>query len=122
MWGPETPRAWTPRPAVPVTRGAAVWSMTGTASATTPGSRPTRPWPRSLDGDYYQSQWDKTGVVEADCFICHLPNYDFNERTRQLKMLNYKWAAVAASGIGQVQGFVRDGQQPQGDLQSAAVQ
>jgi formate dehydrogenase gamma subunit len=67
---------------------------------------------QSLDGDYYQSKWDKTGVVEADCFICHLPNYDFNERTRQLKMLNYKWAATAASGIGQVQGFVRDGQAP----------
>ncbi len=67
---------------------------------------------QTFDGDYYQSQWDKTGVVEADCFICHLPNYDFNERTRQLKMLNYKWASVAASGIGQVQGFVRDGQAP----------
>ena len=65
-----------------------------------------------LDGDYYQSQWDKTGVVEADCFVCHLPDYNFPERTRQLKMLNYKWASTAASGIGQVKGFVRDGQKP----------
>jgi formate dehydrogenase gamma subunit len=67
---------------------------------------------QSLDGDYFQSRWDKTGVVEADCFICHLPGYDFKERTRQLKMLNYKWASTAASGLGQVAGFVREDQQP----------
>lgn len=67
---------------------------------------------QSLDGDYYKSQWDKTGVVEADCFVCHLPGYNFKERTRQLRMLNYKWASTAASGIGQVEGFVREGQQP----------
>jgi formate dehydrogenase gamma subunit len=67
---------------------------------------------QSLDGDYFKSQWDKTGVVEADCFICHLPGYDFKGRTKQLKMLNYKWASTAASGIGQVEGFVKEGQQP----------
>ncbi|MEJ2093157.1 MAG: formate dehydrogenase subunit gamma [Syntrophobacterales bacterium] len=67
---------------------------------------------QTLNGDYYKSQWDKTGVVEADCFVCHLPNYNFPERTRQLKMLNYKWASVSAAGIGQVQGFVRAGQKP----------
>ncbi len=67
---------------------------------------------QSLDGDYHKSQWDKTGVVEADCFVCHLPEYNFPERTKQLKMLNYKWASTAAAGIGQVQGLVREGQQP----------
>lgn len=67
---------------------------------------------QSLDGDYFKSQWDKTGVVEADCFICHLPGYNFKERTKQLKMLNYRWAGTAASGIGQVTGFVKEGQQP----------
>ncbi|MEW6388201.1 MAG: formate dehydrogenase subunit gamma [Thermodesulfobacteriota bacterium] len=67
---------------------------------------------QSLDGDYYKSRWDKTGVVEADCFICHLPGYDFKGRTKQLKMLNYKWASTAASGLGQVDGFVKEGQQP----------
>ncbi len=67
---------------------------------------------QSLDGDYYQSKWDQTGVVEADCLICHLPGYNFKERARQLKMFNFKWATVAGSGIGEVKGFVRDGQQP----------
>ena len=67
---------------------------------------------QSLDGDYYQSKWDKTGVVEADCFICHLPGYNFKERAKQLKQFNYKWATVAGSGLGQVTGTVREGQQP----------
>ncbi|WP_243367115.1 cytochrome b/b6 domain-containing protein [Fundidesulfovibrio soli] len=66
----------------------------------------------SLDGDYFKSQWDKTGVVEADCFICHLPNYNSKERNKQLKKLNFRWAATAASGIGQVEGFVDEGKQP----------
>ena len=67
---------------------------------------------QSLDGDYYQSKWDKTGVVEADCLICHLPGYNFKERNLQLQSLNFKWATVAASGIGLVSGLVKDGQQP----------
>ena len=66
-----------------------------------------------LDGDYYGSKWDKTGVVEADCLVCHLPGYNFSERNRQLKMLNFRWATLAASGIGQVTGFIREGQTPQ---------
>lgn len=67
---------------------------------------------QSLDGDYYQSHWDKSGVVEADCFICHLPNYNFGLRNVHLKMWNFKWASTAASGIAQVTGFVKEGQTP----------
>ena len=67
---------------------------------------------QTLDGDYYQSKWDKTGVIEADCFICHLPGYNFKERNIQLQSLNFKWATVAASGIGLVSGAVKADQQP----------
>jgi len=67
---------------------------------------------KSLDGDYYKSHWDKSGVVEADCFICHLPKYDFGLRNKHLKLWNFKWASTAASGIGQVSGFVKEGQTP----------
>jgi formate dehydrogenase gamma subunit len=66
----------------------------------------------SLDGDYYQSDWDKSGVVEADCFICHYPDYNFEERIDQLRAHNYQWAVVAASGIGLVEGSVDDGDVP----------
>lgn len=67
---------------------------------------------QSLDGDYYQSHWDKSGVVEADCFVCHLQRYNFEERIGQLEKGNYQWAVVAATGIGVVTGSVRAGEEP----------
>lgn len=66
----------------------------------------------SLDGDYYESKWDKSGVVEADCMICHLEGYDFNARVDQLKDGNYRWAVVAGSRFGIVDGAVRRGGEP----------
>ncbi len=63
----------------------------------------------SLDGDYYQSNWDKSGVVEADCFICHFKGYNFDVRVSQLEKGNYQWASVAATGIGIVNGSVKYG-------------
>lgn len=67
----------------------------------------------SLNGDYYKSQWDKTGVIEVDCFICHFQNYDYLKRREQIRTLNFKWATVAGSGIGEVIGFVGNGDQPE---------
>lgn len=64
------------------------------------------------DGDYHESAWDKTGVMEADCFICHLDSYEYSIRAQQIKKLNFKFAATAAAGFGYVWGSVRDGQQP----------
>jgi len=63
-----------------------------------------------LDGDYYQARWSETGVVEADCLLCHLPEYDYAERTRQLEALNFKWAATAGSGLARVTGSVQSGE------------
>jgi formate dehydrogenase gamma subunit len=66
----------------------------------------------TLDGDYYQSAWDKSGVVEADCFLCHLRGYNFEERIAQLEKGNYQWAIVAATGLGIVEGAVKNGETP----------
>jgi formate dehydrogenase gamma subunit len=66
----------------------------------------------SLDGDYYESRWVESGVVEADCLLCHLKGYDFNARTAQLEAGNYRWAAVAGSRLGVVAGSVRRGRSP----------
>ncbi len=66
----------------------------------------------SLDGDYFQSKWDKTGVIEADCLICHLPRYLFKERIKSFEKLNFQWAIVAGSGVGLVKGAVKDGENP----------
>jgi hypothetical protein len=27
----------------------------------------------NLDGDYYKARWSETGVIEADCLLCHMP-------------------------------------------------
>jgi formate dehydrogenase gamma subunit len=67
---------------------------------------------QTLDGDYFQSEWDKSGVVEADCLICHLKGYYFDQRVDQLTSGNYKWAVVAGSRLGIVQGSVAAGDTP----------
>jgi Cytochrome c554 and c-prime len=66
----------------------------------------------SFDGDYYQSKWDKSGVIEVDCFFCHSNRYNLSTRISQIKDLNFKWAGIAAAGIGQIYGKVTDNQVP----------
>jgi len=63
-----------------------------------------------FDGDYYKARWTESGVVEADCLLCHLPGYKFPERDRQLKALNFRWAATAGSGLATVSGSVEKGE------------
>ncbi len=64
------------------------------------------------DGDYFRSFWTRSGVLEADCLICHLPGYRFKERAEQIKRWNFKWAATAGGGLGKVLGSVKEGQSP----------
>lgn len=61
-----------------------------------------------FDGDYYQARWSETGVLEADCMMCHQPGYDFTERKKQLGKLNFRWAPTAASTWALVSGSVQD--------------
>ena len=65
-----------------------------------------------FDGDYYKARWDKTGVIEADCLVCHLPGYHYEERNKQIKLLNFRWAATAGAGLGQIVGAVKEGSSP----------
>ncbi len=64
------------------------------------------------DGDYHDSAWKTTGVVEADCFICHLEGYEYSLRAQQLKKLNFEYAATAGANLGFVWGSNADGQSP----------
>ncbi|MCE5263726.1 MAG: cytochrome c3 family protein [Deltaproteobacteria bacterium] len=66
-----------------------------------------------LDGDFSSSatpdglsHFRESGVVEADCLICHLPGYRMEARNGQLAARNYRWAATAGAGIGGVRGAV----------------
>jgi len=77
--------------------------MADPASGLSPGGD------NGFDGDYYQARWSETGVLEADCLLCHLPEYGFAERKKQIKALNFRWAATAAAGLAAVTGSVADG-------------
>ena len=61
------------------------------------------------DGDYFQARWSETGVLEADCMICHMPGYNNEERLKQLKGLNFRWAPTAGAGFAQVKGSIDGG-------------
>jgi hypothetical protein len=65
-----------------------------------------------LDGDYYKALWSKTGVIEADCLLCHTPNYRYAQRNAQLASLNFRWAATEGAGFGTIAGEVKNGQTP----------
>jgi len=62
----------------------------------------------NFDGDYYKAHWNRSGVAEADCELCHLPEYDFKERNEHLLNWNFRWMATAGSGLAKVEGSVKD--------------
>jgi len=64
------------------------------------------------NGDYMDQAWMKTGVLEADCFICHLEEYDYSIRVQELKKYNFKFTATAAANLAFIFGSVREGQEP----------
>ena len=72
--------------------------MRDPAAGLTPGGD------NNFDGDYYKARWSETGVLEADCLLCHLPEYSFAARNKQLDALNFRWAPTAGAGLAQVTG------------------
>ncbi len=61
-----------------------------------------------FDGDYFQSHWNRSGVGEGDCMLCHLPEYNFKERNYHLSKWNFRLMATAGSGLAFVDGSVKD--------------
>lgn len=74
----------------------------------------------SFDGDYFAAEWVKSGVVEADCLICHQPKYDFAGRWQQLSQGNFRWAASVGARLATVEGSVLAGQTPKLRYQGVA--
>jgi hypothetical protein len=81
--------------------------MRDPASGLTPGGD------NGLDGDYFKARWSETGVIEADCLLCHQPAYNYKLRNDQLAALNFRWAATAGAGFGVATGSVGAGEKPQ---------
>jgi formate dehydrogenase gamma subunit len=63
-----------------------------------------------FDGDYHRAHWSRSGVLEADCLLCHAPGYDYAERSAQIADWNFRWAATAGAGWAEVTGAVKDGE------------
>jgi len=61
-----------------------------------------------LDGDYFKAHWAKSGVVEADCLLCHMPGYDYGQRKKQLATWNFRWSATAGAKFATVKGSVQN--------------
>jgi hypothetical protein len=79
---------------------------------TDPASGLTAGGDNGLDGDYYKARWSDTGVIEADCLLCHMPEYDYGARNAQLANLNFRWAATEGARLGTVVGRVAAGEKP----------
>ncbi|MFZ5864557.1 MAG: hypothetical protein ACOYXY_01615 [Thermodesulfobacteriota bacterium] len=67
-----------------------------------------------FDGDYsafsggnaqFGAPWDKSGVVEADCLICHLPGYNWKGRSAALNGRKFRWAATIGAGWAEADQF-----------------
>lgn len=72
-----------------------------------------------LDGDYYKARWTETGVIEADCLLCHQPEYNYAKRNAQLGNLNFRWAATEGAGFGSIVGKVAGGEKPKVEYNKA---
>ncbi len=66
----------------------------------------------NFDGDYHQAKWAESGVIEADCLLCHLRDYDDGKRNKQIQSLNFRWSATAGAGFGEISGTVAKGETP----------
>jgi formate dehydrogenase gamma subunit len=64
--------------------------------------------------------WDKTGVLEIDCLMCHLrTGYNAELRAEHIGYQNFKWAGTAAAGLGIVLGEARKAGKGGGGSESA---
>ncbi len=53
-----------------------------------------------------RSRFSASGVLEADCLMCHLNGYRMDMRNAQVASRNYRWAATAGAGLGVITGRV----------------
>ncbi len=103
------------------------WEFTRRFGAHLPGGGRSDPADKLADPE---ARWEISGGLEINCLHCHnlSPRQDLTEWAKQIGRENFRWAATAASGLGEVEGMasrmpdwwtVYDGANP--DDQSYAV-
>ena len=77
-----------------------------------------------LDGDYtsismgnaeYGASWDRSGLSEADCLICHLKGYQWKERGAALRAGLFKYAPTVGAGWATVKLSQEDAWNPKAE-------
>lgn len=60
-----------------------------------------------VDYSDLEARWEISGKLEANCLACHSASsrQDMGEWAKQIGRENFRWAATAASGIGDVRGM-----------------
>jgi hypothetical protein len=80
------------------------WEFTKQFGSHLPGGGISDPVDPLADPD---ARWEISGGLEINCLACHNNSHrqDMTEWTKQIGRENFRWAATAASGIGEVGGM-----------------
>jgi hypothetical protein len=84
--------------------GLSAWEFTKRFGTHLPGGSVSDPEDKLDDPD---ARWEISGGLEMNCLACHNNSYrqDMTEWAKQIGRENFRWAATAASGIGDVGGM-----------------
>ena len=91
--------AWNPQQL-----GLSAWDMTLLFGRHMAGGGPAEPEDKDMTPE---SRWSVSGKIEINCLGCHnaSPRQDPSEWAKQLMRQNFRWAATAAAGLGEVGGM-----------------
>jgi hypothetical protein len=80
------------------------WEFTKRFGSHLPGGGISDPADKLADPD---ARWDISGGLEMNCLACHNQSHrqDMTEWAKQIGRENFRWAATATSGIGEVGGM-----------------
>ncbi len=84
--------------------GLSDWQFVSLFGRNLNGGGPGEPGEKEITAD---SRWSVSGRLEINCFGCHngSPLQDHSEWVKQVMRENFRWAATAASGLGEVKGM-----------------
>lgn len=102
-WLPLSYRRW-PNTWHPEDLGMSNWRFTQIFGRHLPGGDMAEPEDDLKDPE---SRWDLSGKVEINCLACHNASHeqDQGEWAKQMMRENFRWAATAAAGLGDVNGM-----------------